>query len=115
MVETVKHAIVLLQIAKNASCPGTQGDSTDDIARVHGAEKVVSMKYEVASLQFIMLTQVDTVEEALPQENVDSFTVSATKCARRMATFVKILNKEDISTIEDRESIREVSTHYTTP
>ena len=45
----------------------------------------------------------------LPQENVDSFTVSATKCARRMATFVKILNKEDISTIEDRESIREVS------
>ena len=27
-----------------------------------------------------------------------------------MATFVKILNKEDISTIEDRESIREVET-----
>ena len=48
MVETVKHAIVLLQIAKNASCPGTQGGSTDDIARVHGAEKVVSMKYEAA-------------------------------------------------------------------
>ena len=47
-----------------------------------------------------------------PQENVDSFTVSATKCARRMATFVKILNKEDISTIEDRESIREVSTYH---
>ena len=50
-----------------------------------------------------------------PQENVDSFTVSATKCARRMATFVKILNKEDISTIEDRESIREVSTLHSTP
>ena len=42
------------------------------------------------------------------QENVDSFTVTATKCARRMATFVKILNKEDISTIEERETIREV-------
>ena len=41
---------------------------------------------------------------------MDSFTVTATKCARRMATFVKILNKEDISTIEDRESIREVET-----
>ena len=44
------------------------------------------------------------------QENVDSFTVSATKCARRMATFVKILNKEDISTLEDRDTIREVRT-----
>ena len=43
------------------------------------------------------------------QENVDSFTVSATKCARRMATFVKILNKEDISTLEDRDSVREVN------
>ena len=39
---------------------------------------------------------------------MDSFTVSATKCARRMATFVKILNKEDISTMDDRDSIREV-------
>ena len=39
---------------------------------------------------------------------MDSFTVTATKCARRMATFVKILNKEDISTIEERETIREV-------
>lgn len=46
------------------------------------------------------------------QENVDSFTVTATKCARRMATFVKILNKEDISTIEDRENIREVDRQY---
>jgi len=53
MVETVKHAIVLLQIAKNASCPGVQDDSTDDIARVHGAEKMS-----------------DTVEEA--RENIDS-------------------------------------------
>ena len=42
------------------------------------------------------------------QENVDSFTVSATKCARRMATFVKILNKEDISTMDNRDNIREV-------
>ena len=43
------------------------------------------------------------------QENVDSFTVSATKCARRMATFVKILNKEDISTLDDREAVRQVN------
>ena len=42
------------------------------------------------------------------QENVDCFTVSATKCARRMATFVKILNKEDISTQENRDSVKEV-------
>ena len=40
---------------------------------------------------------------------MDSFTVSATKCARRMATFVKILNKEDISTMDNRDNIREVS------
>ena len=43
---------------------------------------------------------------------MDSFTVSATKCARRMATFVKILNKEDISSMEDRESIREVEYEF---
>ena len=49
------------------------------------------------------------------QENVDCFTVSATKCARRMATFVKILNKEDISTYDNREAVREVlSTDLTT-
>ena len=34
--------------------------------------------------------------------------MSATKCARRMATFVKILNKEDISTMDNRDNIREV-------
>eukprot|EP00092_Neocalanus_flemingeri_P029573 GFUD01032119.1.p1 GENE.GFUD01032119.1~~GFUD01032119.1.p1 ORF type:complete len:687 (+),score=218.93 GFUD01032119.1:36-2096(+) len=33
MVETVKHAIVLLQIAKNASCPGEE----EQLALVHGA------------------------------------------------------------------------------
>ena len=46
------------------------------------------------------------------QENVDSFTVSATKCARRMATFVKILNKEDISTMDNRDNIREVKLRF---
>ena len=46
------------------------------------------------------------------QENVDSFTVSATKCARRMATFVKILNKEDISTMDNRDNIREVTVRF---
>lgn len=73
MVETVKHAIVLLQIAKNASCPGTQAGSTDDIARVHGAEKVVSLEPSNPST---MLPQVDTVEEA--RENVDSDSRSST-------------------------------------
>ena len=34
MVETVKHAIVLLQIAKNASCPG---EEDGQLAMVHGA------------------------------------------------------------------------------
>ena len=43
------------------------------------------------------------------QENVDSFTVRATRCARRMATFIKILNKEDISTYDDKEEVKEVS------
>ena len=71
MVETVKHAIVLLQIAKNASCPGPQGGSTEDIARVHGAEKAVSTRLPSNLINYCeMLTQVDTVEEA--RENVDS-------------------------------------------
>ena len=70
MVETVKHAIVLLQIAKNASCPGTQDGSSDDIARVHGAEKVVSMSPSPPENYSRVLTQVDTVEEA--RENLDS-------------------------------------------
>ena len=72
MVETVKHAIVLLQIAKNASCPGPQGGSTEDIARVHGAEKAVSMRLSSQQPHNYceMLSQVDTVEEA--RENVDS-------------------------------------------
>ena len=76
MVETVKHAIVLLQIAKNASCPGTQAGSTDDIARVHGAEKVVSIRihntarHSATQNYSRILPQVDTVEEA--RENVDS-------------------------------------------
>ena len=41
MVETVKHAIVLLQIAKNASCPEKKADSTEDIAGVHVTQKKV--------------------------------------------------------------------------
>ena len=44
----------------------------------------------------------------LVQSHVDSFTHSATKCARRMATFVKILNKEDISLVKNRDSVRQV-------
>lgn len=57
------------------------------------------------------LNQIDVDTWLLVQENVDSFTVSATKCARRMATFVKILNKEDISH-ESRDTVREVRIHY---
>merc|ERR1711971_299668 len=67
----------------------------------------VDQKYLGEDLGGQAATDVD--QWLLVQENVDSFTVSATKCARRMATFVKILNKEDISTIEDRESIREIA------
>jgi len=36
MVETVKHAIVLLQIAKNASCPG---EEEEQLAMVHGTSR----------------------------------------------------------------------------
>ena len=62
---------------------------------------------------YVQVTEVD--QWLVVQENVDCFTVSATKCARRMATFVKILNKEDISTYDNREAVREVlSTDLTT-
>lgn len=37
----MKHAIVLLQIAKNASCPEKKADSTEDIAGVHVTQKKV--------------------------------------------------------------------------
>lgn len=42
------------------------------------------------------------------QQNVDAFTVNATKCAKKMGSFVKILNKEDISMHKNRDTIREV-------
>lgn len=45
----------------------------------------------------------------LIQSHVDSFTHTATKCARRMATFVKILNKEDISLVKNRDSVRQIA------
>jgi len=43
------------------------------------------------------------------QQNVDAFTLSATKCSKRMGSFVKILNKEDISLHKNRDTIREVA------
>ena len=57
------------------------------------------------------------------QQNVDAFTLrfggkkflypqffylSATKCSKRVGSFVKILNKEDISLHKNRDTIREV-------
>ena len=42
------------------------------------------------------------------QQHVDSFTLSATKIAKRLASFVKILNQEDISQHKNRNRIQEV-------
>ena len=39
------------------------------------------------------------------QTNVDAFTVSTTKCAKRMGTFVKTLNEGDISIHKNRDTI----------
>ena len=43
------------------------------------------------------------------QQHVDSFTIRATKIAKRLATFVKILNQEDISQHKNKDKIQEVS------
>ena len=43
------------------------------------------------------------------QQQVDSFTISATKIAKRLATFVKILNQEDISHHRNKDKIQEAS------
>ena len=42
------------------------------------------------------------------QQQVDSFTISATKIAKRLATFVRILNQEDISLHNENNRIQEV-------
>ena len=42
------------------------------------------------------------------QQHVDYFTTSATKIARRLATFVKVLNKEDLKQHNNNEIIQEV-------
>ena len=43
------------------------------------------------------------------QQHVDFFTTSATKIARRLATFVKVLNKEDLKHHNNNEIIQEVN------
>jgi len=43
------------------------------------------------------------------QQRVDTFTHSATKIARRLASFVKILNQEDISKHQNHDTIQEVA------
>ena len=43
------------------------------------------------------------------QQHVDSFTISATKIAKRLATFVKLLNQEDISHHKNKDKIQEAS------
>ena len=48
MVESVKHAIVLLQIAKNASCQSEAESADDNLAPVHGIELAVDKSEEVS-------------------------------------------------------------------
>jgi len=67
----------------------------------------IDAKYLSAELGGSNPVDVDTW--MVVQQNVDAFTVSATKCAKRMGTFVKILNKEDISIHKNRDTIREVA------
>ena len=43
------------------------------------------------------------------QQHVDCFTITATQLARRLAAFVKVLDQEDISQLDDYELIKEVS------
>ena len=43
------------------------------------------------------------------QQHVDSFTISATKIAKRLSTFVRILNQEDLSLHKEKDRIQEVS------
>ena len=43
------------------------------------------------------------------QQHVDSFTISATKIAKRLATFVKLLNQEDISHHRNKDKIQKAS------
>ena len=44
----MKHAIVLLQIAKNASCPAENDVSEDNLAPVHGVEVSVDKSEEAS-------------------------------------------------------------------
>ena len=43
------------------------------------------------------------------QQHVDCFTARATLIARRLATFVKVLNQEDISQLDNYDLIKEVN------
>ena len=43
------------------------------------------------------------------QQQVDSFTISTTKIAERLSTFVRILNQEDLSLHNEKNRIQEVS------
>ena len=43
------------------------------------------------------------------QQHVDSFTISTTKIAKRLAAFVKLLNQEDISHHKNKDEIQEAS------
>jgi len=67
----------------------------------------IDSKYLTSDLGGSNSSDVDTW--LLVQQNVDSFTQSSTKIARRLATFVKILNQEDISKHHNHDSIQEVA------
>lgn len=45
------------------------------------------------------------------QYSVDSFTDRCTKLARRLANFIKIIQQEDISLLDNYDSMREVAHH----
>ena len=66
----------------------------------------IDAKYLSSELGGSNPTDVDTWLTV--QQHVDYFTISATKIARRLATFVKILNKEDLKHHNNNQIIQEV-------
>ena len=74
----------------------------------HATELLHYMDAKYLSAELGGSNPVDVDTWMVVQQNVDAFTVSATKCAKRMGTFIKILNKEDISIHKNRDTIREV-------
>ena len=68
----------------------------------------VDAKYLSVDLGGTKSTDVDIWLDV--QQGVDGFTIASTKLARRLSSFVRILNEEDISQLDDYELIKEVNT-----